>query len=706
MKRKKLYTGAAACLAIAPGFAWADQSADGDAAAANTVVVSAARVGETPATVLPAQSISPAQLAMRRQGTLGETLAGLPGVHLDNFGAGASRPVIRGQTLPRIEILSDGAAVFDASAVSPDHPITVEPMLLDSIEIVRGPSAVIYGGNAIAAAVNLIDSKVPKAVPKNGAAGSSELRYGSGDDEVTGAARVTAGRGPFAFHVEATGHKANDYAVPSKYGSAKLPSSFHDSSGYSIGGSWITPKGYIGAAYSRQDSEYGLPGHTHEYAVCHLHSLKLHCASHDEPDDHDEHEHEEHESGDAWIKMRSQRFDVRSDHRDLLPGIAHVRTRLSHTDYTHDELDAGEVMSAFANKAYDGRIEFTHVPLAGWTGTFGAQYTNSQFSGTNPYQILHEDGSLTAQQVVHESWNRALFLTESRAFGPVRVEVGARKDWRDMAPSDFDGFLNRVKHNPFSLSAGASWNFAPGYTLALAAARSERAPTVQELYSWGVHLASNTFEYGLSTGATFDSLPNQEQVLETARSFNATLSQGSGPTTFTVGLYHQDFSNYIYADTLDQLEVFRFVHYVARAARFSGIDGELTQRIDPHSSVTLFGDYVRAKVEADNGNLPRIPSARLGVRYERSWDRVTGSVEYYRAFAQRDGASYERDTGAHHMLNLSVAYRFALGGNGSLELFARATNLTNALAFSHASFIKDKSPLRGRNVVFGVRHAF
>mgnify|MGYP001606078959 CR=1 FL=1 len=105
-------------------------------------------------TATPVQILAGEELADRRQGGLGETLAGLPGVHLDNFGGGA-RPVIRGQTTPRIEILTDGANLFDVSSISSDHAITTDPLLFDGIEVVRGPAATRYGGNAIFGAINL-----------------------------------------------------------------------------------------------------------------------------------------------------------------------------------------------------------------------------------------------------------------------------------------------------------------------------------------------------------------------------------------------------------------------------------------------------------------------------------------------------------------------------------------------------------------------
>lgn len=330
---------------------------------------------------VPVQLLAGEELVHRRQGGLGETLAGLPGVHLDNFGGGASRPVIRGQTVPRIEILTNGANLFDVSSTSPDHAITTDPLLLDGIKVLRGPAAVRYGGNATNGAINLIDSRVPKVLPEDGLTGVAEARYGTGDQERALVGRVTAGVGPFAFHIEGSHREADDYRVHSAYGSDRLKDSFAKSSSLGVGASWITSRGYVGAGYSRMESEYGLPGHSHANGVCHTHYyfdyLDLHCRGHGEfvdpittPDHHT-----------AFIKLVSDRADLRADYDDLLPGLAHVRFRGSYTDYRHDEIDGPTLFTQYRNEVWDGRVELTHQPLLGFTGTFGVQYTDGTFAG-------------------------------------------------------------------------------------------------------------------------------------------------------------------------------------------------------------------------------------------------------------------------------------------------------------------------------------
>ncbi|MGK6319898.1 TonB-dependent receptor domain-containing protein [Sphingomonas sp. DT-204] len=704
---------------------------------------------ETEETVLPVQVLAGDELAHRRQGGLGETLAGLPGVHLDNFGGGASRPVIRGQTLPRIEVLTDGANLFDVSSISPDHAITTDPLLLDAIEIQRGPAAIRFGGNATNGAINLIDSKVPKAVPISRLTGATEVRYGTGDEEKTVVGRVTAGIGQFAIHAEGARRKAEDYDVPNVYGSDKLRDSFAESTSYSVGASWITSKGYFGAAYTRMESDYGLPGHSHLNGVCHTHGLDLHCEAHggfDDPfggsDDHT-----------AYIKLRSDRVDVRADYDDLLPGFSRTRLRLSYTDYAHDEVDGDLLFTRYTNEVWDGRLELTHRPVLGFTGTLGIQYTDATFSGIN-VEDLHvpfpDNAYGTVPPYYHLTENIGVFLSERRSFGALDVEIAARKDWRtirvarptflftltpemeaiyDEIFGDYYGpnwkqaiedetiesFLSRnppARHDPFSASIGATWNIGDGFAAALSLGHTERAPSVRELYARGNNLATNSYELGLAVGNPVleEEGVSAEDVLETTDSINLTFRKTGGPLEFEVGLFYQDIGDYVFARLIEtETETgipHNFLIYTAADARFAGIDGQISYRFTPASRMTVFGDYVDAKLKSENDNLPRIPPGRLGARYEHSAGPLSGDVEYYHTLAQTQFASYETRTPGYEMVNATLSYRFDLGQAKAVEFYVRGTNLLNELAYAHTSFVKDQSPLRGRSVAIGMRHTF
>ncbi|MGE4321649.1 MAG: TonB-dependent receptor [Sphingobium sp.] len=685
MKIRVLLLSAVSIPAMTPHVAVAAQAGT---SGGDIVVTASALEQRADETATPVLTLSGADLIHRRQATLGDTLAGQPGINFDNFGGGASRPVIRGQTAPRVQSLSDSANIQDASSISPDHAVTTEPLLLRGIEVLRGPAALLYGGGAIGGAINLLDDKVPTAIPEGGITGVAEGRLGTADRERSLVGGLTAGVGPLAFRVEGVHRRSDDYRVPKKFGDRRVDGSYNDTSTFTVGGSWIGPDGYLGVAYTRQRSEYGLPGHSHEYESCHPHGSHLHCGGHghdhddghghDDDHDHDhDHEHEEV----PFVKLRSERFDIRGEYRDPLPGFEKVRLRMSFTEYEHDEIEEDVVATTFRNKAHDIRFELTHKPIGGLRGVFGVQHSVSEFSAVGEEAFLPES----------ETSNTALFLMETLQAGPVRLELAARQEWQTIETT-----LNRkVSHRPFSVSGAAVWDIGGDYSLALSLARSQRAPNAQELYARGVHLATNTYELGSAALGK-----------ETAKAVALTFRKTQGATTFTIGAYHQDFDNYIFADTLDRFEDFRLIRYRAADARFTGIDGEIRQQITPDVGASVFGDYVRAKLKGGHGDLPRIPAARLGGRADGKWGPLSADVEYYHVFRQGKVATYETRTSGYDMLNATLAYTLELGAKANAELFVRATNLTNALAYNHASFIKEASPLRGRNFTFGLRTAF
>jgi len=667
---------------MAPQVALASAQA-GSTADRDIVVTASALEQKADETATPVITLSGEDLVHRRQATLGDTLAGQPGINFDNFGGGASRPVIRGQTAPRVQSLSDGSHIQDASAISPDHAVTTEPLLLRGIEVVRGPATLLYGGGAIGGAINLLDDKVPTAIPEGGVSGAVEGRLGTADDERSLVGGLTAGIGPFAFRVEGVHRRSDDYRVPKRFGDKHVDGSYNDTSTVSVGGSWVGPDGYFGAAYTRQRSEYGLPGHSHEYEDCHPHGSSLHCGGHghDEEDHDHDHDHEHEHEEVPFVKLRSERFDIRGEYRDLLPGFEKMRFRMSFTDYEHDEIEEDEVATTFRNKAHDLRFELTHKPIGGLRGVFGVQHSNSEFSAVGEEAFLPES----------ETANTALFLMETLQAGPVRFELAARHEWQRIETT----LDRKVNHRPFSISGAAVWDIDGDYSLALSLARSQRAPNVQELYARGVHLATNTYELGTATLGK-----------ETAKSIDLTFRKTAGATTFTIGAYHQDFDDYIFADTLDQFEDFRLIRYTAADAKFTGIDGEIRHQFTPDFAVSAFGDYVRARFKSGLGNLPRIPAARLGARVDGKWGPLSADLEYYHVFEQDRIAAFETRTSGYDMLNATLAYKLELGPSANVELFLRGTNLANELAFNHASFIKNASPLRGRNFVFGLRAGF
>ena len=636
----------------------------------------------------PAIVLDEEQLIERRKTTLGDTLDGQPGIHADTFGGGASRPVIRGQTAPRVKVLSDGSELMDASSISPDHAVTVEPLLARDIEVLRGPATLLYGGGAIGGVVNVLDRKIPTAVPEKGFEGEAEVRGATGTKERAGAVGITAGTGNFAVRVEGLRRRADDYRVPD-WSDSHVPGTYTESSQGSLGMSWITPRGYVGLAYTYLDSKYGLPGHNHEYESCHPHGSHLHCGGHDGHDhgdeeeghDHD-HDHDHGAEAPPYVKLRSERLDLRAEYRDPFAGFERIRVRGGLTDYQHSEIEDGTVGTRFKNRGYDGRVELTHKPIYGLRGVVGMQAAHSDFRADGEEAFLPRSTTRSA----------GIFLIEEYALTDAwRLEFGARQDWQSVKPRG-DHPDNNLSGT--SLSAAAIWDFAPQYSIALTGSRSQRLPNAQELYANGVHLATNTYEIG-----------NPKLKEETSHNIDLTLRKTAGDTTFSVSGFHNRVKNYIFANTLDRFEDFRLIEYTQQDAEFTGIEGEIKHRFTPTISAGVFGDYVRGRLTGGDGNLARIPAARAGVRADWRWQQWSSGVEVARVFSQNKVASYERSTSGYTQLNAIVSYRARLG-ESAYTVYLRGNNLLNQLQYNHASFISRAAPLPGRTVMLGVRAEF
>ena len=621
--------------------------------------------------------------------TIGEALSGETGISSNQFGAGSSRPVIRGQDGPRIKILQNSSENIDVYTLSPDHAVTVDPALAKQVEVIRGPSTLLFGAGTVGGLVNVTDSKLPTAMPEKGYEGNATLRYNTGSDEKLATAGVTLGLGDqVALRVEGLKREANDYIAPDYVHEGekerRVDNTFAKGQTVNVGLSWIYDRGFTGISYSNRQDQYGLPGHSHEYESCHLHGLSLHCGEHDHDEDghdHDDHDHDHaHEAG-PWIDLKSERYDVRTELDEPFAGFKKLRAQASYTDYQHDEIEEDTIATRFKNKGYDGRLELVHNPLGAWEGVIGTQY------GQQKLELTGEEAFLAPNTT--KKWS--VFALEHAQLNDVHVELAARADQQkididDSSKKDFDG-------SAFSVSGAANWEFAPNYKLSLVTSHQERLPLAQELYADGGHFATNTYELG-------------NDQLSKEKSNNVELGFHYDDNTFDyhVHVYHNWFDDYIYAQTLDRYKDFRLVQYAQDKAKFYGAEAEAGYQISPIYKLSVFGDYVRGKI--DNDNAPRVPAGRLGTKLNADFDdHWSGSAEYYHVFQQDKIAAYETDSQSYNMLNLGVAYSGNYSNVSDYRVFLNANNLLDDQVYQHASFLST-IPQVGRNFSVGVNFSF
>ncbi|WP_180084027.1 zinc piracy TonB-dependent receptor ZnuD [Acinetobacter sp. YH12157] len=660
----------------------------------DTIQVQAHPLVQTAADFAVADLMVDQKALSERATTIGDALADELGVYSNQYGTGASRPVIRGQDGPRVKVLQHASETADVSTLSPDHAVTVDPILAKQVEVIRGPSTLLYSAGTVGGLVNVTDQKIPTQMPEEGLEGTAGLRYNSGSDEKLASAGVTAAVGEnFALRVEGTKHKANDYIAPDyvhEHGDElekerRVGNTFAEGQTVNIGGSWIHDRGFVGLSYSNRQDEYGLPGHSHEYHGCVLHGDHFHGCP--EPGAAVEHE-EEH--GGPWVDLKSERYEVRTELEQPFAGFDKLRAHASYTDYEHDELEESEVISNFKSKGYDARLELVHKPVAGWEGVFGTQYSQQKINlagGAEEHDGHSHSGVLMADTKTEKY---SLFGLEHKQFGDVHVELGARVEHQKI---DVDSTQKDYSDTGVSGSAAANWEFAPNYKLSVVGSHQQRLPLAQELYADGIHFATNTYERG-----------NEDLDVEKSNNLELGLHYEGEKLDYHVHVYHNWFDNYIYGSTTDSEGTFRLVDYKQDKARFYGTEAQLGYAINDAYKVSLFGDYVRGKIDGENA--PRVPAGRLGTKVEADFaDGWSGLAEYYHVFKQDQIASYEQETQGYNMVNVGLAYAGAMANNQDYRVFFKANNLLDDQVYSHTSFLSN-IPQVGRNFTVGLEYNF
>ncbi len=619
-----------------------------------------------PATVLRGD-----ELVLRRGSSLGETLAGQPGVSSTWFGPNANRPVIRGLDGDRIRILENAGASFDASSLSFDHAVPIDPLVVERIEVLRGPAALLYGGSAVGGVVNSIDNRIPRQ-PVQGVGGAVEARVGGADAERGGAALVESGNGALALHVDAFGRETSDLRVPRHTPVAdgqaldpttRVRNAASRANGAALGVSRTWNDGYLGVSLDQLDSRYG--------AVA-------------EPD--------------TVIRLQREHLALAGEQRGLGGFWRTVRGQIGRTVYQHREIEGtGEVGTTFDHRGTAGRLEAEHAPVAGWRGVVGLQAEDGRFA------------ALGEEAFVPSTRTRALgaFVLEERAWSQGTFNAGLRvehvKVWSagDAPGADPQfGAATERRFTPASASLSHLWKLDAAWGVATTASFTQRAPTSFELFANGVHAATGAYERG-DTGLS----------AERSRQLELALQWQRGEERLRVGVFEAWFGNYIALEPTGAT-VEDVPEYVFRAvrARLRGIELEGRKRLlDAPWTLDLTGNASLTRgTDRDSGEpLPRIGPLRatLGLEARQGPWRLGAEVDH--AARQNQVPATDTPTPGWTMVNLSLARRFTLGSNDALW-FVKAANLGDTLAYSASAVptIRELAPLPGRSLKTGLRVVF
>ncbi len=653
------------------------------------VVISSGIKQATSKSARPVTVLSGDELRTKIGQTIGDTLKNEPGITSQSFGPGVGTPVIRGQSGPRVRVMQNSLGNNDVSSLSPDHANGVDPIIAERVEVLRGPSTLLYGNGAIGGVVNVIDNRIPEQVPDKLLGGAGEQRYDSATTETSSALKLEGGKDLFTYHVDGfyrdqgsvhiggqpIAESAARATDPTLEGSPVLENTdglINNSNartrGGSAGASIIGDMGLVGAAINSLEKNYGIPPNGTG-------------------------------SPPVRVQLNQTKYDFKGQLNKPFALAETLRIKFGYTDYKHVELDDGAPATTFLNKSYESRLELEHRPIGIVKGVLGFQSVNSQFSA------LGEEAIVPKSDI--DSYG--LFAVESFAIGDISYELGVRGEWQGIAP---EATYHSVSYVPISGSVSALWDISKQHQVSLAVTQSQRAPQVQELFSNGVHEATMSYELG-------------DPDLQKEISYNLDLGYRFNAEWMTAefNLFHNWVNDYIYQqqgnlvfnEDMDDFEAIcsgppgaclPVLQSAQANAIFRGFEARtvfpLMQNRYGALDLTLFGDYTRGSFD-QGGDVPRMPPLRYGLQLSYEKDDWTADARLTRGEAQTYAGENQSNTPAYLLLNLGAQYRLASFLDSEVMLFARGKNLLNENIRNATSYLRSFAPEPGRSAEIGIR---
>lgn len=653
----------------------------------------------------PVTIISGEELDQNQAATLGETLRNVPGVHGSYFGPVASSPIIRGLDGPRIKVVQNGLDASDASRVGPDHQVASETSTASQIEVLRGPATLLYGSGAIGGVVNVVDNRLP-LVRSEGFSGEVFAQYNDVADATTFSTDINGGSDNLAWHFDAYDRSTSDFTIPvpadinETGGRSTLKNSALDADGFTLGGAWINDNTRAALSYGRMNSEYGIVG----------------------------------EEG-VFIKLKQDRYQGVVDWNNLSGFFNSVHWQNGFTDYQHSEFEGDEIGTTFKNESFESRLWAEHALINGWKGVAGVHYNHLDFSAIG-------EEAFTPPTLTDSV---AVFLMEERKAGPLLWQLGTRleqsshdvdNDFFAEKPTQDIVSFDKKDYTAVSGSAGVVWSIDGQNSLAFNYAYSERAPSASEIFSYGPHIGSKTFEIG--GGFELAQLNDEYTVVQSAADMNKEVSNNIDVTyrynaqvwNASFSLFNNQVSDYIFeqrtdlvfdgevlvteaafAQTIlengepeDEAAGLPVIIFSQQDARLYGFEAQLDWHLNEELRLEVFTDYTRAKLDS-GGNVPRIPPMRIGSSLHYEYDNWHAELEVIRNSKQDKVAAYETDTDGFTMLSASANYYLDLDAV-DMTIYLKGDNLTDQEGRVHSSYLKDEAPLPGRAFSIGVRARF
>ncbi len=643
-------------------------------------------------------------LAREARSQIGDALTKLPGVSATSFSPGASRPVLRGFQGERIRVLTDGIGTIDVSNTSPDHGVTVEPIILDRIEVLRGPAVLLFGGQAVGGAVNAIDKRIPREVPEEPFHLDALATYGSAADERSlGASLDVPLTSKLVLHLDGSYRTSNDLRVGGFVLSpglrdeqletaaeereegnldeaaeaeelaslrGRIPNTGTET--YSFGGglAYIGEGGSFGVSGSYYNSLYGVPARP--------------GAGHHSGEEGEEEAGGEEEEAPVTIGLDQIKVDFRGEVN--LPGFFEMlRLRAAYAEFKQTEFEGDEVGTVFRNNGIESRLELVQRKRGGWRGASGVQYVHRDFSAVGaeafvPPNVTEQIGIFTLQEVRTGDFE----LEGAARYDKVNVVsqvLGAERDF-----------------NSYSFALGFAYIANEQLRIGLNLNRAQRAPAAEELFSNGPHIATQAFEIG-----------NPDFTTEKSWGGEAYIRWSTPDVSLALTGFYNSFDDFIIDVPSgleeDDLPVFQFIQ---NDAKYYGVEAEASVIFARAGgfrfSADGVADYVHASLDG-LGPVPRIPPLRLLGGLEAQSDTVSLRAEVEWFDDQQRNANFETETDGFTLVNASATWK-PFGASRGVTLIASANNIFDVVGRRAASFTKDFAPLAGRDFRVSAKFSF
>ena len=668
--------------------------------------------------------------------SLGEAVDGYLGVSIADYGAAVGQPIIRGMSGPRVKVLKNGLVNRDVSGLGADHLNDIDLNDLQQVEIIKGPSSLLYANGTSGGIINVVDNCIAPEdfTTQEFIAGLETQSVNDGDSQF------------FNYKDNLNGFNVNVGYKKSEFGNFDIPNDaiMHDEDheghdehegeeelsylensdleiestkfGISRAGEW----GYVGISVDNHESMYGIPYHGE-------HSDEEGHDDHDEhegEDDHDEHEgeddHDEHEGERIFSTTDQESFTIKGLYNVNGSLINSVTYNYRDTDYSLIEAHAEEE----GHDEHEGEEHEEHAPtvFSNDATEYGAIFdlSNDNFIQKISLNFVDEDSSIVGEEAFMNPANNEEFTIGyfvSADLDMFYLDAGFRLDQIDRTGSvtdedhgDIDNYSIDDTTNSFALSLGRDLSDTLDVNFGFASV--ERLPSVIELFMNGPHMATGRLETG-----------NPNLQSETSNNFDITFNYESGDFFAYASFYVNDVDNYITLqdeldghddhddddhgdehgddDHDDHDEFANLIHadYVQEDAEFRGYEFEFgrTFRLGSGDLRLSFGrDDVNAEF-SDGHNVPRINPARniYSLSYvENDWVFKLSLKDVEK---QDDIGEGETVTDSYQMLNTRLTKTFDISGAGDLKVSIFGSNLLDEAARNHSSFVKKQVPLAGRN---------